>query len=286
MEVKKVGVVGFGIMGAGIVQTCAQAGYRTTVVARTASTISRGMALLDSILSKRVEKGRLSPQEKESILARITGSTSIGDLSDCDLVVEVVNEDLEVKRSVFIRLDETCPVHAILASNTSCLSVTDIAVATKRPEKVLGMHFHNPAPVMKLVELVRTIVTSEETVRSARSFGESLGKTVVVAPDVCGFVVTRLFTPFLLGAVRMLEEGIASRDDIDTACKLALNHPMGPLEVVDFIGLDTELAIDEIMYEETKDAKYAAPPLLRKMVTAGWLGRKTGKGFYDYSSQK
>jgi 3-hydroxybutyryl-CoA dehydrogenase len=286
MEIKKVGVVGCGIMGSGIAQTCAQAGYQVVVVDSASGALSRGLASIDLILSKRVEKGKLSPPEKESVVACIKGSTSIGDLSECDLVIEAVNEDLEVKKNVFIQLDETCPSHAILGSNTSCLSVTDIAMATKRPEKVLGMHFHNPAPVMKLLELVRTLVTSEESIDSARKFGESLGKTVVVAPDVCGFIVTRLFTPFLLGAVRMLEEGIASRDKIDTACKLALNHPMGPLEVVDYIGLDTELAIDEIMYEETKEAKYAAPPLLRKMVAAGWLGRKTGKGFYDYSSQK
>jgi len=286
MEIKKVGVVGCGIMGTGIVQTFAQRGYKTTVVARTSVTISRGLASINSILSKRVEKGKLSQQEKETILSRITGSTSIGDLSECDLVIEAINEDLEAKRNVFIHLDQTCPSHAILGSNTSSLSVTDIATATKRPEKVLGMHFHNPAPIMKLLELVKTVVTSEETIGSARKFGESLGKTVVVAPDVCGFIVTRLFTPFLLGAVRMLEEGIANRDEIDVACKLALNHPMGPLEVIDFIGLDTELAIDEIMYEETKEVKYSVPTLLKKMVSAGWLGRKTGKGFYDYSSQK
>jgi 3-hydroxybutyryl-CoA dehydrogenase len=252
----------------------------------TSDALSRGLASIDSVLSKRVERGKLSQPEKESVVAHIKGSTSIGDLSECDLVIEAVNENLEAKKNVFIQLDETCPSHAILGSNTSCLSVTDIAMATKRPEKVLGIHFHNPAPVMKLLELVRAIVTSEESIDSARKFGESLGKTVVVAPDVCGFIVTRLFTPFLLGAVRMLEEGIANRDEIDIACKLALNHPMGPLEVIDYIGLDTELAIDEIMYEETKDAKYAAPTLLKKKVAAGWLGRKTGKGFYDYSSQK
>ena len=286
MEIKKVGVIGFGIMGSGIVQTCAQGGYPVVVVARTGASVSRGLASIDSILSRRVERGKLSQEEKDSITARIKGSTSIDDLSECDLVMEAVNEDLELKKNIFIKLDEVCPSHAILGSNTSCLSVTDVAMATKRPEKILGMHFHNPAPVMKLLELVKTIITVEETIQIAREFGESLGKTVVVAPDVSGFIVTRLFTPFLLGAVRMLEEGIASRDDIDASCKLALNHPMGPLEVIDFIGLDTELAIDEIMYQETKDPKYASPTLLRKMVTAGWLGRKAGKGFYDHSAQQ
>lgn len=286
MDIKRVGVVGCGIMGTGIVQACAQAGYPVVVVDVSSGALNKGLASLDSILSRRVERGRLSQEEKDSITARIKGSTSINDLSECDLVIEAANEDLELKRTVFAQLDKTCPAHTILASNTSCLSVTDMATATQRPDRVLGMHFHNPAPVMKLLELVKTIVTSEETIKTAREFGESLEKTVVVAPDIGGFIVTRLFTPFVLGAVRMLEEGIASRDEIDTSCKLALNHPMGPLEVIDFIGLDTELAIDEVMYEETKDPKYAPPVLLKKMVAAGWLGRKTGKGFYDYGGGK
>ncbi|MDW8003033.1 MAG: 3-hydroxyacyl-CoA dehydrogenase family protein, partial [Deltaproteobacteria bacterium] len=190
--------------------------------------------------------------------------------------------DLELKKKVFAELDRICKNETIFASNTSCLSVTDMAVATKRPERVIGMHFHNPAPVMQLLEIVRTILTGEEVIEIAKSFGQKLGKTVVVAPDVGGFIVTRLFTPYLLGAIRMLEEGIATKEEIDTAMKLAVNHPMGPLEVVDFIGLDTELSIANTLYEETKDPKYAPPLLLVKMVKAGWLGRKTGKGFYDY----
>jgi 3-hydroxybutyryl-CoA dehydrogenase len=286
MEIKKVGVVGCGIMGSGITQTCAQAGYQVVVADVSRGALDKGLASIDSILSRRVERGKLSRQDKDSIMARIKGSTSISDLSDCDLVIEAANEDLELKKNVFAQLDQICLQHAILGSNTSCLSVTDMAMATKRPEKVLGIHFHNPAPVMRLLELVKTVITSEETIKIAKEFGESLEKTVVVAPDIGGFIVTRLFTPFLLGAVRMLEEGIGSRDEIDVACKLALNHPMGPLEVIDFIGLDTELAIDEVLYEETKDTKYAPPNLLRKMAAAGWLGRKTGKGFYEYSSEK
>ncbi|MFC2057027.1 3-hydroxyacyl-CoA dehydrogenase family protein [Chloroflexota bacterium] len=286
MAIKKVGVVGFGIMGAGIAQACAQSGYPVTVSAKNSGLLNKGLALIESIQKRRVEKGSLSQSEKDSIEARIKGSTSISDLSDCDLVVEAVNEDLKLKETVFTQLDKVCPAHTILSSNTSCLSVTDMAMVTKRPEKVLGIHFHNPAPVMKLLELVKTVVTSEETIASVREFGESLGKTVVVSPDVSGFIVTRLVTPFLLGAVHMLEEGIAGRDEIDTACKLALNHPMGPLEVIDLIGLDTELAVDEVIYEETKDPKYAPPTLLRKMVAAGWLGRKTNKGFYDYRSRE
>ena len=286
MEIKNVGIVGLGIMGTGIAQACAQAGYQVTAVARSRGSLDKGMASIDSILSRRVERGRMSQQDKDSTLAHLKGSTSISDLSGCDLVVEAVPEDLELKKKVFAQLDEVCSQHAVLGSNTSSLSITDVAMATRRPDRVLGMHFHNPAPVMTLLELVKTIVTSEETINAGREFGRSLGKTVVVAPDISGFIVTRLFTPFLLGAVRMLEEGIATRDDIDSACKLALNHPMGPLEVIDFIGLDTELAIDEVMFEETKDPKYAAPTLLRKMVTAGRLGRKAGKGFYDYGHQK
>ncbi|MFC2071192.1 3-hydroxyacyl-CoA dehydrogenase family protein [Chloroflexota bacterium] len=286
MEIKRVGVVGFGTMGSGIVQACAQGGYQVIVVGRTDASVNKGLASIESILSRRVERGSLSQSEKDSIGARITSSTSTKDFADCDLVIEVVNEDLELKKKIFVELDNICPGHTILATNTSCLSVTDMAVATKRPEKVLGMHFHNPAPVMTLLELVKTIVTSDETIQTGREFGESLGKNVVVAPDVSGFIVTRLFTPFVLGAVRMLEDGIATRDEIDTACKGALNHPMGPLQVIDLIGLDTELSVDETLYEETKDPKYAPPTLLRKMVAAGWLGRKTGKGFYDYSSQK
>jgi len=285
MEIKKVGVVGSGIMGTGIAQVCAQLGYSVIVSGRREEGVSKGLASIDSRLSSRIERGRLSQQDKDAIMANIKTTISIKDFADCDLVIETVNEDLELKKKVFIELDKVCPGHTILATNTSCLSVTDIAVATKRPEKVLGMHFHNPAPVMTVLELVRTIVTSDETIQISTEFVESLGKNVVVAPDVAGFIVTRLLTPFVLGAVRMLEDGIATRDEIDTACKGALNHPMGPLEVIDFIGLDTELSVDETLYEETKDPKYAPPALLRKMVATGWLGRKAGKGFYDYSSQ-
>lgn len=215
-------------------------------------------------------------------MARIKGTTDVKDLADCDLVEEAVSEDLELKKKVFAQLDKTCPKHAILGTNTSCLSVMDMAAATNRPDKVLGIHFHNPAPVMALLEIAKTIETSDETVEIVKEFAKSVGKTPVVAPDIPGFIVTRLFTPFLLGAVRMLEAGLATKEDIDTACKLALGHPMGPLEVVDLIGLDTEYSIDQIMYEDLKEPQYAAPVLLKKMVTAGRLGRKAGKGFYDY----
>jgi len=283
MEIKKVGVLGFGQMGTGIVQVFAQSGYQVVAAGTSQKRLDKALKSLDKRLAGRVEKGKLDQAEKDGIMARITTSIKMEDLRDCDLIEEAIPEDLELKKRVFSELDQICPARTIFGTNTSCLSVTDMAAATKRGEKLLGMHFHNPAPVMRLLELVRTIMTTEETIQTVTKFGETLGKTVVAAPDVGGFIVTRLFTPFLLGAVHMLEEGIATREEIDTSMKLAVNHPMGPLEVIDFIGLDTELAIDEMLYEETKDPKYAPPLLLRKMVAAGWLGRKTGKGFYEYT---
>lgn len=282
MEIKKVGVVGCGLMGSGIAQVCAQSGYQVVVSEMNDKLLKKGLASIDSVLARRVEKGSISQQDKDATMARIKGTTDVNDLADCDLVEEVVNEDLELKKKLFAKLDKICPKHAILGTNTSCLSVIDMAAATNRPDKVLGIHFHNPAPVMRLLEIAKTIETSDETVEIVKEFGKSLGKTPVVAPDIPGFIVTRLFTPFLLGAVRMLEAGLATKEDIDTACKLALGHPMGPLEVVDLIGLDTEYSIDQIMYEDLKEPQYAAPVLLKKMVTAGRLGRKAGKGFYDY----
>lgn len=282
MEIKKLGVLGFGQMGSGIAQVFAQAGYEVMAVDSIKEMLDKGLQGLGKRLAGRVEKGKLSQAEKDTVMGRIKTSQKMEDLADCDLVEEAVPEDLELKKQVFARLDKICRKETILGSNTSSLSVTDMAAATKRPDKVLGMHFHNPAPVMQLLELVRTIMTSQETIERVRRWGSTLRKTVVVAPDVGGFIVTRLFTPFLLGAVRMLEAGIATRDEIDSSMKLAVNHPLGPLEVIDFIGLDTELSIAETLFEETKELKYAPPLLLRKMVTAGWLGRKTGKGFYEY----
>jgi 3-hydroxybutyryl-CoA dehydrogenase len=282
MEIKKLGVLGFGQMGSGIGQVFAQSGYEVIAVDSIKEMLDKGIKGIERRLAGRVEKGKLSQVEKESIMSRIKASTRMDDLRDCDLIEEAVPEDLELKKKTFAQLDKICKKETIFGSNTSGLSVTDMAAATNRGERVIGIHFHNPAPVMQLLELVRTIMTSEVTIETVKKWGVTLGKTVVVAPDVGGFIVTRLFTPFLLGAVRMLEAGIATRDEIDTSMKLAVNHPMGPLEVVDFIGLDTELSIAETLYEETKDPKYAPPLLLKKMVTAGWLGRKTGKGFYEY----
>ena len=285
MEIMKLGVLGCGQMGSGIVQVFAQSGYEVIAVDSNKEILEKGVKGIDKRLAGRVEKGKLSPVEKNTIMARIKTTLKMEDLADCDLIEEAVPEDLELKKQVFAQLDKICKKETIFGSNTSGLSVTDMASATKRPDKLLGMHFHNPAPVMQLLELVRTIMTSPETIDIVKKWGATLGKTVVVAPDVGGFIVTRLFTPFLLGAVRMLETGIATRDEIDTSMKLAVNHPMGPLEVIDFIGLDTELSIAETLYEETKEPKYAPPLLLKKMVTAGWLGRKAGKGFYDYTKK-
>ena len=282
MTIKKLGVLGCGQMGTGILQVFAQSGYEVVGVDQDQALLDRTVKSIDKRLASRVKKEKMTQDDKDGIMARIRTSTNIEDLADCDLIEEAVPEDLEIKKKTFAQLDGICKQETIFGTNTSGLSVTDMAAATKRGDRLLGMHFHNPAPVMRLLELVRTIMTSDETIEKVKGFGETLHKTVVVAPDVGGFIVTRLFTPFLLGAVRMLEEGIATRDEIDVSMKMAVNHPMGPLEVIDFIGLDTELSIAETLYEETKEAKYAPPLLLRKMVTSGWLGRKTGKGFYNY----
>lgn len=282
MEIKKTAVVGCGQMGTGIMQVFAVAGYEVLGIGRDQERLKKSVTSVEHRLMSQVQKGKISQEVKEAIMARIRTSVRLEDLADVDLVQESVPEDLGVKKALFARLDEICKKETIFGTNTSGLSVTDMAAATKRQDRVMGMHFHNPAPVMKLLELVKTIMTSDETIDAVKKWGATLGKTVVVAPDVGGFIVTRLFTPFLLGAVRMLEAGIATRDEIDISMKMAVNHPMGPLEVIDFIGLDTELSIAESLFEETKEIKYAPPLLLRKMVTAGWLGRKTGKGFYDY----
>lgn len=274
--------MGTGQMGAGIMQVFAQSGYEVVGVDTSSEMIEKSVKGIRKRLAGRVEKKKMTQEDMDAVMGRIKTSTKMEDLSGCDIVEEAVPEDLELKKKLFADLDSICKPETIFGTNTSGLSVTDMAVASKRGDRLIGMHFHNPAPVMQLLELVKTIMTSPDTVETAKKWGATLGKKVVVAPDVGGFIVTRLFTPFLLGAVRMLEAGIASRDEIDLSMKMAVNHPMGPLEVIDFIGLDTELSIAESLYEETREAKYAPPLLLRKMVTAGWLGRKAGKGFYEY----
>jgi len=282
MEIKRVGVVGCGMMGAGITQVCAQSGYQVIVSEVNEELLSNGLASINHTLIKSVDKGNMSQQDMDTILGRIKGTTVLSEFSDCDLVIEAVVENLGIKKQVFAELDKVCPKHAILATNTSSLCVIEIAAATKRLDKVLGLHFFNPAPVMKLLEVVRTIATSDETAELCKKFGESLGKTIVIAKDMPGFIVNRLLTPFTLNAIRMLEAGIATRDDIDNAVRLGLNHPMGPLKLADLIGLDIIYHSASARYEELKELQYAPPPLLKRMVNAGWLGRKTGKGFYEY----
>lgn len=283
MEIKKIGVYGMtGTMGLGITQVCAQAGYQVVGSSRSEERVAKALASLDKALARSVEKGKISEEDKAAALSRVKGTTNVKDFADCDLVIEVAVEELKVKKRVLAELDEICPKHAILATNTSCLSIMEMAMATSRPEKVLGLHFFNPVPVMKLLEVVKTIATSEETLEIGRKFGESVGKAVVTAQDAPGFIVNRLMVPQLLNAIRMLESGVATREDIDTAINLGLNHPMGPLTLSDLIGLDVIKFIADGIYEEFKDPQFVSPTLLTKMVAAGWLGRKTGKGFYDY----
>ncbi|MHB8086216.1 MAG: 3-hydroxyacyl-CoA dehydrogenase family protein [Dehalococcoidia bacterium] len=282
MAFKKIGVVGCGLMGRGIVEVSAKTGYDVVVSEINKELLDKGMAAINQSVAKAVEKGKMTEADKNSALSRIKGTTDMKDFKDCDLVVEAAIENLDLKKKIFVDLDRICGPDAILSTNTSCLSVMDVAAVTKRPDKVLGCHFFNPVPVMKLLELVKTITTAKQTLDAAVDWGKSLGKTVIVAPDRPGFIVNRSFMPYMIEAFEMYEQGVASREDIDTGVQLGLNHPMGPLTLADMVGLDTLLFVIDAIYAETKNPKFVAPVLLRKMVTAGYLGRKTGKGFYDY----
>ncbi len=282
MEIKRVGVVGCGLMGSDISEVCAQSGYQVVVSEINSELLSKGLASINSFLTRNVKKGRLSQAEKEATLARIKGTTNTRDFGDCDLIIEAAVENLGVKKKIFAELDKICSKDAILATNTSCLSIIDMAAVTTRPEKMLGLHFFNPVPLMKLLEIVKTTATSDETLETAKEFGNSVGKTVIIASDTPGFIVNRLLMPFILAAFRMLEAGLATKEDIDTGARLGLGHPMGPLTLADLIGMDTVLHIANAIYEELKDPLYAPPIILKEMVAAGRLGRKTGKGFYEY----
>ncbi len=282
MEIKRVGVVGCGLMGSDISEVCAQSGYQVVVSEINSELLSKGLASINSFLTRNVKKGRLSQAEKEATLARIKGTTNTRDFGDCDLIIEAAVENLGVKKKIFAELDKICSKDAILATNTSCLSIIDMAAVTTRPEKMLGLHFFNPVPLMKLLEIVKTTATSDETLETAKEFGNSVGKTVIIASDTPGFIVNRLLMPFMLAAFRMLEAGLATKEDIDTGARLGLGHPMGPLTLADLIGMDTVLHIANAIYEELKDPLYAPPIILKEMVAAGRLGRKTGKGFYEY----
>jgi 3-hydroxybutyryl-CoA dehydrogenase len=282
MAIETVGVVGCGLMGGGIAQVCAQKGYRTIVREVDESALARGMDRIRSFLAEGVKRGKLGVAEQDQALARLSGTTDPGGLKDCDLVIEAVVENLEEKRRVFGELDRVCKPGAILASNTSSISLTAIAAATKRMDRVVGLHFMNPVPLMKLVEIVRPEVTSRETYEAAKRFAESLGKTTVTAKDTPGFIVNLLLVPYLCEAVRALEQGLATKEDLDSAMELGCGLPMGPIKLLDFVGLDTTLYIMDVLFDEFHDSKYAAPPLLRRMVLAGHHGRKAGRGFYEY----
>ncbi len=284
MTVQRVGVVGCGLMGSGIAEVCARAGYQVVVREVNQELLQQGLGRIERSLRRAVERGKLDDAAAKQAREAIRGTVALRDLTDSDLVVEAVIEQMAEKQAVLRELDTLTPPQTIFASNTSSLSITEMAAATKRPDRVVGMHFFNPVPVMTLVELVRGLATSDETLETARAFAQSVGKTVVVTKDYPGFIVNLLLVPFLLDAVRALELSVATKEDIDKAVALGLNHPMGPLTLLDFVGLDTTYYIAEAMYAEFKDARYAPPPLLKKMVLAGRLGRKSGRGFYEYGS--
>jgi 3-hydroxybutyryl-CoA dehydrogenase len=282
MSIQTIGVIGCGLMGSGIVEVAARTGFDVIVSEANNDFLQAGLARIDKSLGRAVKKGKLSEDEMAAIKARITGVVGLDAFADVDMAIEAVSENTDLKRGIFKKLNEVTRPDVILASNTSSISIAALAAVTDRPDKVVGMHFFNPVPVMALLELVRGILTSDETMAIAREIGERMGKTPVVAKDSPGFIVNRLLIPFLLDAIRMYESGLATKEDIDTGVKLGLNHPMGPLTLADFVGLDTTLFVADVLYEEYGDPNFKAPPLLRQMVAAGLLGRKSGQGFYDW----
>ncbi|MDF1556049.1 MAG: 3-hydroxybutyryl-CoA dehydrogenase [Deferrisomatales bacterium] len=282
MEIRNVGVAGCGLMGGGIAQVCAQAGYRVMVLEMEQRFLDKGLGAIAKNLARAVAKGKLPQAEMDAVLGRITGTTVVVDLRDSDLVIEAIIENPQAKTDLFGALDGVCPAHTVFASNTSSIPIIEIAAATQRPDRFVGLHFFNPVPVMQLVEVIRTIQSSDASVANATAFAQSLGKKTIQAKDRAGFVVNFLLVPYLYEAIRMLETGMASREDIDTGMVLGCNYPMGPLTLADYVGLDTLCAIGDIFFEAFREARYAAPLLLRQMVAAGLYGRKSGKGFYDY----
>lgn len=282
MAMHKVGVVGCGLMGGGIAQTCAQAGYETVALEINQPLLDKGLARIHAAWDMLASKGKLTQGQVDENHARLRGTLELADFADCDVVIEVVLENMEEKLRLFPALDRIVKPEGLLISNTSSLSVTQMGAVTRRPDKVCGLHFFNPAPVMKLVEIVKTISTSEETIETVRQFAVSLGKTPVLAKDTAGFIVNFLLIPYLLAAIRMLENGMATKEDIDTAMRLGCGYPMGPFTLLDYVGLDTTMWAAEAIYDEYKDPLYAPPPLLRRMVASGMFGKKSGKGFYDY----
>ena len=285
-RIKKVGVLGCGLMGSGIAQVSAQAGYETVVVEVEQKFLDKGMAGIDKSLGKFVEKGKLSAEDKDLCISRLTGSVSLKDLADCDIVVEAITENPQIKKETYAAIDSIVKKDAIFASNTSSLTITELSMATARPKQFVGLHFFNPVPLMRLVEVVRTILTSDDTFKTAFEFAKSVGKDPVSCRDNSGFIVNRLLVPYLLDAIRAYEEGVGSIEDIDKAMQLGCGYPMGPFTLLDFVGLDTTYFITDVMFNEYREKRFASPALLRKMVLAGRFGRKSGGGFYDYSGEK
>jgi 3-hydroxybutyryl-CoA dehydrogenase len=271
-------------MGSGIAEVVARAGYTTIVREMNDELLSKGRQRIEKSMAVGVDRGKLPAADRDAALARLTGTTTLQDFKDCDLVIEAATENPVIKKQTFAELDLICPPHAILASNTSSIPIIQMATATRRPDRVLGMHFMNPVPIMRLIEYVRTLTTSDETLETARSFGESLGKRIIVSKDRAGFIVNFLLIPYLTESIRMLEQGFASKEDIDVGMMLGTSYPMGPFTLLDFVGLDTTLYIADVLFDEFKESRFAAPTLLRQMVAAGYLGRKTGRGFYNYQA--
>ena len=284
MAIQKVGVIGCGLMGSGIAQVSAQAGFTTIVREVSPNALEKGIGSIHKFLQAGIDKGKVPPFELDKVKKNLSGTVELKDLADCDLVIEAATENLALKRELFGALDSICKPEAIFASNTSSLSITEMSMFTKRPAQVIGLHFFNPVPLMKLVEVVKTVQTSPEALQAANAWCMAIGKTVVNCGDSTGFVVNRLLVPYMLDAIRVFEQGLASRDDIDNAMKLGCGYPMGPLFLTDYVGLDTTYYISEIMFDEFKEPRFAAPPLLKRMVLAGLHGRKSGKGFYDWSA--
>ena len=283
MEIKRVGVCGCGLMGSGIAQVAAMAGFDVTVLEAEQRFIDKGFGGIKKSLAKFAEKGTLK-DSPEAVTARLKGTTNIKDLAECDIVIEAVIENVPVKKALYAQLDEIVKKDAIFATNTSSISVTELLTSTKRPERFVGLHFFNPVPLMKLVEVVRTIATNAEVFDTVFNFARTLGKVPVRTSDKTGFIVNRLLVPYLLDAIRAYEEGVGSIEDIDWAMRLGCGYPMGPFTLLDFVGLDTTYYITHVMFDEFKEQRFAAPPLLKRMVLAGWYGRKSGKGFYDYAN--
>ena len=282
MQIKTVGVLGCGLMGAGIAQVCAASGYKTIVREVDQGVLDKGLGRLRKFLNDGVEKGKVTPETRDQTLANLSGTTSFADLAKCDLIVEAIIENVEAKSGSYSALDAVVSDHTIFCSNTSSLCITELAAKTKRPDRFAGLHFFNPVPIMKLVEVIRSLTTSDETYRTVFSFAQSLGKDPITAPDKPGFIVNRLLVPYLLDAIRSFEHGLGTVEDIDKGMKLGTGYPMGPFTLLDFVGLDTTYYIANIMFEEYREPAYAPPPLLKRMVLAGRLGKKSGQGFYKY----